>query len=190
MKLLSVAVAATVALIAAGSAFAHARLSPPVALAKATQVFTLVVPTEKEGADTTKIVLTVPEGFSVGAVVPSPDGQVDIQKTGTGEDAIVQKITWTGGKVPTGEAAFFQFSGRSSGSKTYAFPVEQTYSDGEVVDWSGPESADEPAPTIEAKSSLGGGSSLLTIIAIAVGAVGVLLGGIALISAGGKRELA
>jgi uncharacterized protein YcnI len=191
VKVLSVAVVATVTLVVAGAALAHVRISPPVALAEATQVFTLVVPTESETADTTKVVLTVPEGFRFGAAVPSSGWSVDVEQTGSGEDAVVSKVTWNGGKIGPGEVGFLQFSGRSTGSETYAFPVEQTYSDGTIANWSGPESADEPAPTVEMRSSFGGGgSSLLAVIALAVGAVGVLLGGIALVSRGGGRPLA
>jgi hypothetical protein len=112
------------AFVAAGSAFAHAHLSPPVALAKMGQWFTLAVPTEKEDAITTKVVLTVPDGFSIGS----------------------------------------------------------------VVEWSGPESSDTSAPTVEAVDSFGGGgsSNTLAIIAIVVGAVGIVLGGVALARGSGR----
>jgi hypothetical protein len=105
---------------------------------------------------------------------------------------VITKVTWTGGHVPTGEDSLFQFLAQPSSSKTYTFQVEQTYSDGSIVNWSGPESSDDPAPQIEAKSSLGGGgSSTLAIVALVLGAVGVILGGIALFSgADGKRSLA
>src|SRR5207237_1125881 len=83
---------------------------------------------------------------------------------------VIQKVTWTGGNVPTGEDAVFQFLASPSASKTYTFSVRQTYSNGKVVDWSGPESSDAPAPTIEAKGSLGGGGSTLAIVALAVAA--------------------
>jgi hypothetical protein len=69
--------------------------------------------------------------------------------------------------------------------------VQQTYSDGSVVDWTGPESSDAPAPTIEAKDSFGGsGTSLVTWIALALGAIGVVLGIVALLSGSGRRSLA
>lgn len=148
------------------------------------------MPTEKEGATTTKVVLTVPPGFSIDSFVASPGWTRDVQQTGSGEEAVIQKVTWTGGKVPTGEDSLFEFLGLPSASKTYTFTVEQTYSDGSVVDWSGPESSDSPAPTVEARRSLGGGSSLLAVIALVLGGVGVLLGGIALFAGGGKRPLA
>ena len=68
-------------------------------------------------------------------------------------------------------------------------PVQQSYSDGSIVNWSGPESSDSPAPAIEAKSSLGGGggTSTLAIVALVVGALGVVVGGIALLSRGGRQ---
>jgi hypothetical protein len=69
--------------------------------------------------------------------------------------------------------------------------VRQTYSDGSVVDWTGPESSDTPAPTIEAKDSFGGsGTSLVAWIALALGAIGVVLGIVALLTGSGKRALA
>jgi hypothetical protein len=59
-----------------------------------------------------------------------------------------------------------------------------------VVDWNGPESSDTPSPTIEAKSSFGGGSSsTLPIIALVVAAIGVVLGVVGVLS-GGRRALA
>ena len=44
------------------------------------------------------------------------------------------------------------------------------------MDWTGSESSDTPAPTIEAVSSFGGSSSTLSIIALIVGGIGVVLG--------------
>jgi uncharacterized protein YcnI len=177
-------------LLAAASAFAHAHVSPPVALAGQTQSFTLAVPTEKEGARTTKIVLTLPPGFSIDSFTPAPGWKRQVQQTGSGEEAVIQKVTWTGGSVPTGEDSTFWFLGQPARSGTYAFSVQQTYSDGSIVDWSGSESSEDPAPTIEARSSLGGGgSSTLAIVAVALGAVAVVLAGVALVSGGGKRQL-
>ena len=152
-------VAALVALTALGivnSAFAHAEVSPPVAKAKAGQFFTLAVPTEEENATTTTIEMTPPSGFSIDSFAPSPGWQRHVQQTGSGEEAVIQKVTWSGGKVPTGEDAVFEFLATPTSSKTYSFDVRQTYSNGKVIDWSGPESSDTPAPTLEAKSSLGG----------------------------------
>ncbi len=192
--LLALASVAAFALVGAGAASAHARLSPPVSDANTLQLYSLAVPTEKAPpATTTKIVLTVPAGFSIDSFVPNPGWHRVLQQTGSGDSAVIQQVTWTGGHVPTGEDSLFQFLGEPAKPGTYTFQVEQTYSDNEIVNWSDPESGADPAPTIEAKSSLGGGgSSLLTIVALVVGAVGILLGATALIAGGGggKRQLA
>lgn len=181
--------AALLGLLTAAPAFAHAELSPPVTVAKTLQLFTLAVPTEKEGATTTTIELTLPSGFGIDSFVPSPGWKREVQQTGSGEDAVIQKVTWTGGKVPTEEDSVFQFLASASSAKTYTFAVRQTYSDGSIVDWSGPESSDTPAPTIEAKSSLGGGgSSTLGIVALALAAVALVIALISLFA--GRRSLA
>jgi uncharacterized protein YcnI len=183
--------AAMAALVTAAAASAHARLSPPVSLAKTLQLYSLAVPTEKANAYTTKIVLTVPTNFSIDSFVPNPGWRRVLQQTGSGDSAVIQQVTWTGGHVPTGEDSLFQFLGEPAQAGTYTFQVVQTYSDGSIVTWSGSESSANPAPTITAKSSLGGGgTSTLTIVALVVGAVGVILGAVALVAGGGKRQLA
>jgi uncharacterized protein YcnI len=183
------ALVALAALVAAGIASAHAEVSPPVAIAKKLQLFTLAVPTEKS-SETTQVEFTVPAGFGIDSFVPSPGWKRTLQQSGSGNSAVIQKVTWSGGKVPTGEDSAFSFLASPASSKTYTFQVRQTYADGSVVDWSGPESSDTPAPTIEAKSSLGGGgSSTLALIALVVGAIAVVLGALGLV-AGGKRTLA
>ena len=151
-----------VALVAASSAFAHARVSPPVSLASELQLYSLAVPTEKEDATTTKIVLTRARRASRSTrSSPSPGwhrvGPADRLRRGR--------------RDPEGHLDRRQRPDRrgldassSSASRrraaTYTFQVEQTYSDGSIVNWDGSESSEDPAPTIEAKSSLGGGGTL------------------------------
>jgi uncharacterized protein YcnI len=179
------------ALVLAGSALAHAELSPAVALAKHGQLFTLAVPTEKEDVTTAKIELTPPSGFGIDSFVPTPGWTRDVKSTGSGEETQIQQVTWSGGNVPTEEDAVFQFLASPDSSKTYSFKVRQTYSDGTVVDWAGPESSDTPAPVIEAKSSFGGGGSdTLAIIALALGAVALLVAVLGLLTGSGRRSLA
>jgi uncharacterized protein YcnI len=181
------ALVALAALVAASAASAHARISPAVSLSNELQLYSLAVPTEKEGKTTTQVVLTVPKGFSIDSFVSSPGWKRVEQSTGSGENAVIQKVTWTGGHTPTEEDSLFQFLGQPSKSGTYTFQVQQTYSDGSIVDWAGAESSDAPAPTIEAKSALGGGgTSTLSIVALVVGAIGLLVGGVALASRGGR----
>jgi uncharacterized protein YcnI len=181
---------ALVALAFAGVASAHARLSPAVALTKQLQLFTLAVPTEKAGA-TTQVVFTPPAGFTIDSFVPSPGWKRAVKQSGSGETAVIQQVTYSGGSTPTGEDSTFSFLAQLASSKIYTFGVQQTYSDGSVVDWAGPESSDAPAPTIEASSSLGGGggSNTLALIALIVGGLGLVLGVVGLF-AGEKRAVA
>jgi uncharacterized protein YcnI len=177
-----------------GAASAHARVSPAVSLTNKLQLYSLAVPTEKSGLRTSKVVMTVPSGFGIDSFAPPPAGWSQrVQQSGSGDNAVVTKVTWTGGKTPTGEDSLFQFLAQPAASKTYTFGVQQTYSDGSIVNWSGPESSAAPAPTIEARASLGGGGvSVLTLIALIVGVLGLLAGATALVAgAGGKgRPLA
>jgi uncharacterized protein YcnI len=179
------------ALIVAASAAAHAEMSPAVALTKHGQFFTLAVPTEKNNATTTKIELTPPSGFAIDSFAPSPGWTRNVKSTGSGEETQIQQVTWSGGSAPTEEDAVFQFLASADSAKTYSFKVRQTYSDGSVVDWSGPESSDTPAPQVEFKSSLGGGgSNTLAIIALVVGVVALVVAFIGLLSGGGRRAVA
>jgi uncharacterized protein YcnI len=187
---LTFSIAIAIALIAPALASAHARVSPAVSLSGKLQLYSLAVPTEKSNLTTSKIVMTVPDGFGIDSFAPPPPGwQQSIQQTGSGDSAVITKVTWTGGKTPTGEDSLFQFLAQPASSKTYTFQVEQTYSDGSIVNWSGPESSAAPAPTIDAKSSLGGGGvSALTIIALIFGLLGLGAGGFALVSRSGGKQ--
>lgn len=183
MKKLTVLLAAVAgALVWTTVASAHARISPAVSVSGELQLYSLAVPTEKEGATTTKIVLTTPKGFDIDSFAPSP-GWTRATKGAT--------VTWSGGSTPTEEDSLFQFLAQASSPGTYTFQVQQTYADGSIVNWNGNESADDPAPVIEVKSSLGGagGTSTLAIVALVLGALGVIVGVVALLAKGG-RELA
>lgn len=186
------------ALVAPAVALGHARVSPAVSVSGQLQLYSLAVPTERSNLTTTKVVLTVPSGFSIDSFVPPPRGwKQSLQQHGSGDSAVIQKVTWTGGSTPTGKDSLFQFLAQPTSSTTYVFRVQQTYSDGSIVDWAGSGSSDAPAPTIAVKDSVGGGGgvSLLTIIALVVGVLGLAAGGLALISSsgdgsGGGRPLA
>jgi uncharacterized protein YcnI len=188
------------ALAAPAVALGHARVSPAVSISGQLQLYSLAVPTEKSKLKTTKIVMTVPSGFSIDSFVPPPPGwRRTLRQTGSGDNAVIQKVTWRGGHTPTGEDSLFQFLAQPADAKTYTFRVQQTYSDGSIVDWAGSESSAAPAPTIAVKKTLGGGGvSLLTIIALVVGVLGLAAGGLALVTSssgsddgsGGGRPLA
>jgi uncharacterized protein YcnI len=182
---------ATIALAAAAGASAHAEVTPQVSLSGTLALYSLAVPTEKEGVTTTKVVLSVPSGFGIDSFVPPPAGWTQsVKSTGSGDNAVVQQVTWSGGRTPTGQDSMFQFLAQPASSGTYTFRVQQTYSDGSIVNWNGPKSSEAPAPTIQAASSLGGGggggTSVLTIIALIIGVLGLAAGAFALASGGGR----
>jgi uncharacterized protein YcnI len=189
---LAIVAAGTAGLLLPAVAVAHARVSPAVSLSGKLQLYSLAVPTEKSGLTTTNLVMTVPAGIGIDSFVPpSAPWHVQLAQTGSGDNAVVTKVTLTGGNTPTGEDTLFQFLAQPASAKTYTFQVQQTYSDGSIVNWAGSESSAYPAPTIQAVSSLGGGGvSLLTIIALVVGVLGLLAGGFALIGGSRGRELA
>ena len=140
-----------------------------------------IVPGPRVLASTRAIVATgsyAPKGFAIDSYEPSP---------GWKRAANSSTITWSGGRVPTEEDAVFRFNASTSGAMTYVFDVRQTYSDGSVVDWNGPESADNPAPSIEALSSFGGGgTSTLSIVALVLGGVALLVALGSLAARGGR----
>src|SRR5207302_512042 len=88
-------VLAVAAPVAAASASAHARVSPGVVLAKQLELFTLAVPTEKEGLTTTRVEFTPPSGFGIDSFVSSPGWKRTVAQTGAGEEAVITKVTWT-----------------------------------------------------------------------------------------------
>ena len=181
------ALAVVAALTITAAASAHAKVSPSVVAANDSEVFTLAVPTEKEGAATTAVEFTPPSGFGIDSFFPSPSWKRSAVTKGSGEDAVVERVTWTGGSVPTGEDAAFSFLASPSKSGTYTFSVKQTYSDGSVVNWSGPDSSDTPSPTIRAVSSIGGsGTSTLDIVAIALAAVALVVAAGGLLARSGR----
>jgi uncharacterized protein YcnI len=188
------ALAATIFVVAAAQAQAHAVVSPPVAQKGVLQVFTLSVPTEKEKATTTKIEMDIPAGFSVDSFAPAPGWTRSVQQKGSGDSAVVQKVTWTGGRTPSEEDSVFMFNASAPKGQDYTFHVVQTYSDGSVVDWSGPESSDTPAPVVKAVSSLGGGGSSGTagVIALVIAVLALVLGILALVGgrSGSRRPIA
>ncbi len=178
---------AVAALVAATGAWAHARMSPSVSLANELQLYSLAIPTEKANAYTTKIVLTLPKNFSIDSFVPSPGWTRTEQQTGSGDSAVITQVTWSGGHIPTEEDSLFQFLAQPAKAGTYTFQVQQTYSDGSIVNWADPETGQDPAPTIKVVSTVGSsGTSTLTIVAIVLAAIALIVAGIGLFSRGGR----
>ena len=162
-------------LLAPAAAQAHVTIQPDTAPAGGFTRLDVRVPNERDDAGTTKVDVQLPPGFIAASYEPVPGWKVKVTRSkadkpiDTGEglksDTQVSRITWTGdgkqGIVQPGEFQDFGLSLKmpegEAGDKL-TFKALQTYDDGQVVRWIGPEDADEPAPivTLEAGSAGGG----------------------------------
>ncbi len=132
------------------------------------------VPNERDDAGTTKVDVQLPPGFIAASYEPVPGWKVEVTRSkadepiDTGEglksDTQVSRITWTGdgkeGVVAPGEFQDFGLSLKMPEGKAgdkLTFKALQTYDDGQVVRWIGPEDADEPAPVVTLEDGSAGG---------------------------------
>ena len=162
-------------LLAPAVAQAHVTVQPDTAPAGGFTRLDVRVPNERDDAGTTKVDVQLPPGFIAASYEPVPGWKVELTRSkaaepiDTGEglksDTQVSRITWTGdgkqGIVKPGEFQDFGLSLKMPEGKAgdkLTFKALQTYDDGQVVRWIGPEDAGEPAPvvTLEAGSAGGG----------------------------------
>ncbi len=129
---------------ATGVAWAHVRLVPEEVPADSFQVLTVRVPTEKD-VPTTEVRVEVPEGFTISRVKPVPGWEYEFEE----EAGVVSAITWSGGEIGATEFQEFDIQGKTpEEAGEYPWRAFQTYEDGSVVEWVGPEDAEEPASVV------------------------------------------
>jgi uncharacterized protein len=207
----TIALAAALAAAIPATAQAHVTLQPDSVPAGGYTRLDVRVPNETADADTTKVEVKLPDGFAAASYEPVPGWTVKVTRTKlaqpikTDDGQITERvstITWTGhgsqGKIPPGAFKDFGLSVQVPGKPgdTLTFKALQTYGDGEVVRWIGPEGSDKPAPTVAVTGSGGasGGSDnaaagtppsqttdssasdTLAIVALIVGALGLAAG--------------
>ena len=158
MKKLFVSVtAAAVALLVVAPAWAHVTVQPSEAIAESFAKFVVRVPNERDNANTTKVVVQFPAmAFVSFADVPGWTRDVKmrtlkkpLEAFGESLKEVVGTVTWSGGEIEPGEFMEFPFSAAMpSGEVELKFPALQTYSNGEVVKWTGEEDSDTPAATV------------------------------------------
>jgi uncharacterized protein YcnI len=125
-------------------ASAHVRVLPEEVPASGFEVFTVRVPTEKE-VPTTAVRVEVPEGFTISRVQPVPGWDYELEEEG----GTVSAITWSGGEIGATEFQQFDVQGQTPEEPgDYPWSAYQTYEDGEVVEWTGPEDSEEPASVV------------------------------------------
>ena len=136
----------------ASVAYAHVVVSPEEVPPGEYEKLTVSVPTERE-VPTTGVRLEVPEGFEVLGVQPEPGWSYDFE-----EDAgTITAITWSGGEIAPREFQEFRFQTRTpQEGGEFAWNAFQTYEDGEVVEWTGPEGSEEEASLVRVAGGSGG----------------------------------
>jgi periplasmic copper chaperone A len=194
------------------SAGAHVTLQPGEAPAKGFVVEDVRVSNEEDSANTTKVSVQFPDGFAEVSFEPVPGWQVKVKKTKLAQPITtdegdklteqVSRVTWTGGKIAPGEFQDFPVSVQvpDKSGTTLTFKAIQTYDNGKVVRWIGAPDAEDPAPQVKvtaaetasatpatpaaSKSDDSGDddSKTLAIVALIVGALGLLAGGAALLT--------
>jgi uncharacterized protein YcnI len=148
------------ALVLAPLASAHVTMNPNEWAAGGFARFALRVPNESAEASTTKIVLKFPESVRSARFQPVEGWTrtvqtVELETPITDEDGneITERfdtVTWEGGEIKPGEFQEFGISIEipDEAGTSISFPTVQTYSDGEISRWIGPEGSDEPAPAV------------------------------------------
>ncbi len=158
---------ATAALVAvAAPASAHVGVSSTDAAKDGFGKAVFRVPNESDTATTTKVVVTLPPDtpFAFVSAGAKPGWTVEVAKaklsrtTKVGDYELteaVSTITWTaeGAGIPVGQFDEFAVSGGPfPDAGSMSFDAQQTYSDGEVVDWNEPQEGDRepehPAPVL------------------------------------------
>jgi uncharacterized protein YcnI len=146
------------ALVVVPAAGAHVTLNPNNVPADSFSRFAVRVPTERPDADTTKIVLKLPQGLFFVSFQPKPGWKRTIttekldppvEVFGEQQTERVATVTWEGGRIAPGEFDEFGLSAKVPAEQTVlVFPATQTYSSGEVVRWIGAADSDTPAPRV------------------------------------------
>lgn len=159
------ALLATASLAAPATAQAHISLHPNTIPAGAFVTLNVRVPGEQEGAYAYKIDMLVPPGFteidtqnvpgwSVKEIVTKPATPIQTDEGPVDEE--VSQVIWTGDRSKLGRlenGSFIQFPlsiamPSDIAGQSLAFKTIQYYSNGKVIHWIGPPSAEYPAPTI------------------------------------------
>ena len=201
------------ALVFSDAASAHVTVNPDRAPANEFFRFAVRVPAERPNASTTKVTMQLPEGLFLVSFQPKAGWKrtITMEKLAKPVEIFDQKITervatvtWEGGRIRPGEFDEFGVSARlpDEPGQELVFPAVQTYSNGEVVRWIGPEESETPAPRVtltppeEAEEEQGGaqataapaatpeggddGDETRTNVALGLGIAGLVAGLLAL----------
>ncbi|SEM38723.1 YcnI family protein [Nonomuraea pusilla] len=155
-------------------ALAHVSVNPGTAEQGGFSKVAFRVPNERDDASTVKVEVAFPSDHPLAfvSVKPVPGWDVKVTegklptpvKTEYGDlKEAVTKVVWSGGEIKPGQFQEFEVSMGQLPEDTDSllFPTKQTYSGGEVVDWSDAPKADgsepeRPAPVLKLVPASGG----------------------------------
>lgn len=132
------------AFIFASPSFAHVVVKPNQVGVASFQTFTIGVPVEKDIA-TTEVRLVIPEGLHYVTPNVKQGWNIEIKRTGEGEDSKVTEIIWKNGKIPANFRDEFLFSAQVPADETTInWKAYQTYEDGSIVSWENDPNTEQP----------------------------------------------
>jgi len=174
--------ASTVVLAGPLIAFAHAVVFPKISTTGTFERYVLRVPNEKTVA-TTRVEIRFPAGVRVTSFEDVPGWQLEVLSDSAKH---ITGAVWTGTLAPQ---RFVEFPFSAANPKTeaqVAWPTLQTYADGEVVEWTGPEGSKRPASSTsirtaaESATGSGGGVAGTSLVSWAALALALIATGLAL----------
>jgi len=149
-RIMALTAGIAVFLLAALPASAHVTIWPNEVEQGAYVVFTVRVPSEKEGTETTAVRVVFPEAVNITRFEPKPGWTVEFKRNA---DQVITEVSWTaepGHGLDVTEFAEFRMSGRvlpdADTESLLVWKAYQTYADGSVVEWIGAPDTDSPTP--------------------------------------------
>lgn len=122
---------------------AHVTLDPSETQAGAFVKYTVRVPCER-AVPTVRVRVEFPSGLLVSRFMPKEGWEREVEKDSAGR---VVAVTWFGGSIAPDEFEEFSFLARNPVNPgRVSWKAFQSYQDGVVVEWTGPEGSERPAP--------------------------------------------
>jgi uncharacterized protein YcnI len=128
-------------LATASVAQAHVQVTPHHSVQGTDEQYTVTVPTERP-VPTVAVRVLIPAGVVIYSYAAAPGWQRELQEDSSGH---VTAITWSHGLILPEEYVQFGFAARNPPGGTLVWKAYQTYQDGLVVAWIGPQSSRQPA---------------------------------------------
>ncbi|WP_208027359.1 YcnI family copper-binding membrane protein [Rhabdothermincola sediminis] len=171
--LMGFVLSATLIGLAAGVAVAHVTVNPKEAAQGSFTKLTFRVPNERPNAATVSVAVQLPQDHPIQYVSVKPvpgwtaevvNRRLDTPLMSHGEEVaeVVDRITWTGGRIEPGQFQEFEISAGPlpTGVTQLVFPALQRYDTGEEVAWIEPPTAngeepEHPAPVLTLTPSTG-----------------------------------